>query len=99
MAKKHLFELTFNFAKSEPITALIEEDDANCALRSLMSVWQPGEEIISVVIEPRTFFQVHIPSLSGYPKEVVNANPCNYTEGLCACDRRRGCLAPKDEVG
>lgn len=70
MAKKHLFELTFNFAKHEPITALIEEDDANAALRSIMNVWGPGEEIVSVVIEPRTFFQVHIPSLHGYPREL-----------------------------
>jgi hypothetical protein len=69
-SKLHLFELRFLLSDGMALTALIEADDANEAVRSIMNVWGPPSEISAIEVIPKEYFQVYIPSLTGYLKQL-----------------------------
>jgi hypothetical protein len=70
MSSIKVFEINFTFIDGSSLNALIEADDSTDAVRSLLNVWEPPAEITSVRVKSREFFQIQIPSLTGFPKSI-----------------------------
>lgn len=55
-----VYEIKFRLANAETLTCLEAAKTSGEALRNILSVWQPPSRILSVEIEQRDFFQIHL---------------------------------------